>query len=313
MVEKMMYHGEVPWHDMGKRLADSEVYDMEVGIVKAGLDWEVGLEPLYLQDGRSVERFAVVRSSDRSILGNVGPKYTPLQNREAFKFFNPFLESKACKLHTAGSLDHGRIVWVLCHVSGSGSEVVLNDRVDNFALLSSGHDGAHAIRVGFTPVRVVCCNTLKLAHHNADSKLIRVLHTKSVHDNLQAIQDVMDVAHKEFAATMEQYRKLANTSINQKDVHKYVRKVLNIDEALPLDQLSSKARNLLQGMEELAYHGTGCNIPGVKGTLWAAYNGVTEALSYGGSNREKRLESLWFGSNADRNRKALEIALEMAS
>lgn len=313
-IETMMYHDQMPWHGIGTRLADDELDNIDTGIQRSGLGWTVRLEPLYLSDGRAVQRFATVRDSDNSILGNVGPKYRPLQNREAFNFMNPFLQQGVAKLHTAGSIDKGRVVWVLCHVSGSQQEVVKGDRIDQFILLSNSHDGTQAIRVGFTPIRVVCANTLAAAHGDAESKLIRVRHTKSMHDNLAAIQDVMDVARKEFAATLEQYRRLAAVTINQADVRKYVKIVLNIDERLPLDEIPSRTRNVMFAMEQLAECGTGNNLPGVRGTLWGAYNGVTEYLSYGaGSNREKRLDSLWFGSGAERNKKALDAALAMAS
>lgn len=315
-VETMTYHGTTPWHGLGTRLADDELYNTEAGIIRAGLNWSVELEQLQLADGRAVDRFAVVRSNDRSILGTVGPKYMPLQNVEAFKFFDPFLEAKAAKLHTAGSLDHGRVVWVLCHVSGSQAEVVKGDRVDQFILLSSSHDGSQAVRVGFTPIRVVCANTLAMAHSRSDaaSKLIRVRHTRSMHDNLEAIRDVMDVARREFAATLEQYRKLACTHINQKDVRKYIKVILGVKEGLPLDEIAARTRNTMFALEQLTEKATGSNIPGVAGTWWNTYNAVSEWLSYGrGGNAEKRLNNLWFGSAVDLNQRALATALEMAS
>ena len=316
-VESMTFHGQTPWHGLGERLADEELYNVEIGIQKAGLDWDVALEPLQIvSDGRVINHYATVRSTDRSILGVVGPKYVPLQNRDAFNWFNPFLESKVARLHTAGSLNHGRVVWVLAHVSGSASEVVKNDRVDQFILLSHGHDGTQAVRVGFTPIRVVCANTLAMAHSksNVANQLIRVRHTRSVHDNLEAIRDVMDAARAEFAATLEQYRKLAHIHINQADVKKFVRLIFNVKDELPADEIPTRTRNLMDAVAELAEVGTGANIPGVRGTAWGLYNAATEFLSYGRSkDQEKRLTSLWFGSGVDFNRRALEAAMSLAS
>src|SRR5690242_14308765 len=136
-IENMMYVGATPWHGLGQRLENPPT--VADGIRAAGLDWHVKLEQCQLADGRPVEAFATVRDSDSSVLGVVGPRYVPLQNVDAFKFFDAFLESKQAVLHTAGSLQKGRRVWVLAHVSGSATEIVKNDRVDSFILLSNGH------------------------------------------------------------------------------------------------------------------------------------------------------------------------------
>ena len=59
--------------------------------------------------------------------------------------------------------------------------------------------------------------------------------------------------------------------------------------------------------------GRGNEMPSVSGTLWTAYNGVSEWLGYErGTSQGNRLNSLWFGDGASLNRRALEAALEMA-
>jgi hypothetical protein len=89
--------------------------------------------------------------------------------------------------------------------------VAPGDEVEKYLLLSHGHDGSLAVRVGFTPVRVVCANTLSMAHGSDASKLIRVRHSKSLHENLANIREVMNLANAEFEATAEQYRLLADS------------------------------------------------------------------------------------------------------
>jgi len=52
----------------------------------------------------------------------------------------------------------------------------------------------------------------------------------------------------------------------------------------------------------------------VRGTWWAAYNGFNEYLNYAkGRTEDNRLDSLWFGANANDNNKALNKALEFAN
>lgn len=255
-------------------------------------------------------RFAVRRTSDGRILGTVGPKYTLLQNQNAFQWFNPFLEAREAALHTAGSLAEGSRIWVLAKLNREPLVIAAGDEIEKFILLSHSHDGSLAVRVGFTPIRVVCANTLAMAHGSDASKLIRVKHSRSVHDNLENIREVMNLANAKFEATAEQYRLLAHKDINQADLRKYVRQVFKVEAQ---DDVSGRMRNILEEVTRLAEVGVGNDLPSVRGTWWAAYNGVTDYLSHQyGRSESNRLNSLWFGENARVNRHALDTALVMA-
>lgn len=331
MVENMMYTGEMPWHDLGKAVEDSDIYDIDKCIVHAGLDWTVELEPLYLKRIESVEvepgsvtvaekfqsidcRYATVRSDNKMLLGTVGPRYTPLQNQSAFDFFKPFLESKVASLHTAGSLDEGRKVWVLAKLALDNAEIVKGDEVSKFVLLSNSHDGTLAVRVGFTPIRVVCMNTLRMAITAKDdaTKLIRIRHHKDVNKTLEQVREVMDLANQEFEATAEQYRLLARKNVaNTKDLLKYIRIVLNIEEG---EKIPKRTENTIEDiLNRFEGAGKGANIPGVQGTWWGAYNSITEWLTYDrGHKPDTRMHSLWFGDSNNMNKKALATAVELA-
>jgi len=192
-VEQMLSVGRAPWHSLGVKL-DNPPTALEA-IRLAGLDWQVTLEPLWTRgtlshDGQMQQApvFATVRTSDRRILGVVGPQYRPLQNTEAFAFFEPFLDTGQASIETAGSLSGGKRVWVLAKLNRAPLEIAPGDDVEKFLLLSNNHDGTLAIRVGFTPIRVVCQNTLSMAHRSDASQLIRVRHSQHVRENLAAVQ-----------------------------------------------------------------------------------------------------------------------------
>jgi len=149
-----------------------------------------------------------------------------------------------------------------------------------------------------------------MAHGAEASKLIRIRHSRSVHDNLANIREVMNIANQEFEATAEQYRLLARTDINQADLGKYVRRVFRIDDS---GDESTRMKNILEQIVGLAEAGVGNDIPSIRGTWWAGYNAVTEYLSHQqGRSESNRLNSLWFGQNANVNRHALDTAVEMA-
>ena len=221
-VEKMVFAGATPWHGLGTEIDDATNFWDAFKL--AGLDWEVETEPLYRMGaagqvvGEQVKAQAAVRTSDDKVLGVVGPRWTPLQNRDAFKVFEPLIDSGDMRLHTAGSLRGGERVWVLCQLGLENTEIVKNDEIAKFALLSNGHDGKLAVHFGFTPIRVVCANTESMARSSTASNLIRVRHHRFVKNNVEKLRDIMNLANQEFEATAEQYRFLASKQINRPEL-----------------------------------------------------------------------------------------------
>jgi phage/plasmid-like protein (TIGR03299 family) len=330
----MLYVGATPWHELGTKL-DAPPTAAEA-IVAAGLDWEVGLRDLRTSPdlengyagGEAVSHRATFRKSDGRILGVVGPGYHPIQNGTAFDWFNPFLETGMAAIETAGSLRHGQRVWILAKLNRAPSVIVPGDEVQKYVLLANSHDGTLASRVGFTPVRVVCANTLSMAVDDAASKLIRVRHTKNAKDVLEKVRDIMNLADASFEATADQYRALARAQVHPGDLEKYVRMVFTAPKteqekakaalsptasmlAEVLDDADKKNGRVFEKVSELFETGNGNQLPGVRGTYWAAYNAVTEYTThFRGKDKESRLNAL-FADAAVINRKALRSALEL--
>jgi phage/plasmid-like protein (TIGR03299 family) len=310
-VEKMVFAGEVPWHGLGTEIDDATSFWDAFEL--AGLDWAVDTKPLFTEDGEKVTHRASYRTSDGRILGIVGPRWTPLQNRDAFEIFEPLVEAGDMQIHTAGSLRNGERIWALCQLNQDNSEIVPGDEIAKFTLLSNGHDGKLAVHFGFTPIRVVCANTESLARGSEASKLIRVRHSRFVKENVQAVRDVMNLASQEFEATAEQYRYLASKGISVADLDKYIKIVMGLDEKLE-DEISTRSKNISIQIAQLFENGQGADIPGVSGTYWGAYNAVTEYLNYSkGRTPNNRMDSIWFGQNSMMSQKALDTALEMSN
>lgn len=312
-VEEMMSVRETPWHGLGTVIQDAPTVDE--GIKLAGLDWTVETQPLFTADGRDVTHKAMVRASDQSILGVVGPKYKPLQNRDAFDWFQPFLDGGTAHLTTAGSLNEGRRVWVMAEI-GDPLTIVKGDEVRRFVLLSNSHDGTQSVRVGFTPIRVVCANTLAMAHSDTASQLLRMRHTSGLKDVMEKVREIMQLANSEFEATAEQYKRLAASKVaNRTDLRDYVKRVMQLtDDAKKPGELSKKSAETYAAILEGFDSGKGTGNKKIRGTWWNAYNAVTEFLSWTrGKTSDGRLDSLWFGEAFKINEDALDVALELAA
>jgi phage/plasmid-like protein (TIGR03299 family) len=335
-VETMAYVGATPWHGKGKAVTnEAAMYSAPLFMTEADLDWEAEKRQLSRKlvgtDGAETyipaNAWEVIRSSDGKVLADmVGERYTILQNRDAFNWFQPWLDQREAALHTGGALFGGSRIWALAKLNRDPMEIAAGDIVEKYVLLSHSHDGSLAVRVGFTPIRVVCWNTLSMAHSADASKLIRLKHSKNVKTNLENLREVMNLVNAEFEATAEQYRLLQRKSINQNDLRKYVKMVFEVEADDNViwpngartkemkEVVSERQKNILESVIELCEAGKGNNLPSVRGTYWSAYNGVTEYLSYvNGRNEDNRLNSLWFGQNANFNKRALAAAVEMAT
>jgi phage/plasmid-like protein (TIGR03299 family) len=311
-VESMMYAGETPWHKLGTKVNENIL--TADAIKAAGLDWNVKAVPLYTGQeygSKEVPNRAVLRETDNRILGIIGPNYVPLQNSEAFSFFDSYLEAGEAKLNTAGSLVKGQKIWVLASLNRAPIEVVKGDIVEKYLLLSNSHRGGIAVHVGFTPVRVVCANTLAMAKTHSQSKLLRVVHGKQMKDSLEKIKEVINAANADFEATAEQYKFLARKQINKTDLEKFVKIVFKTNDSTSRSKM--REDKLTETITRLFETGKGNAQKNVAGSYWALYNAATEYLTHeSNKDAEKRLNNVWFGYSKQTNADALKTAVVMA-
>jgi phage/plasmid-like protein (TIGR03299 family) len=312
MFESGFFHKQGAWHGLGNVVQGA--LSTGEAIAAAGLDWNVEECPLLIPGEHGPvevpEHKALLRSTDRRVLGVVGKAYVPLQNRQAFAFFDGFVQSGEATLESAGALKHGRRVWILARINTPPAEIVPGDRVETFLLLSNAHDGSLAIGVNYTPIRVVCNNTLSMALGKAEAAraIIRIKHTAHSREALEIVRESVELAARSFAFTVTQYRKLARADMGVSGFERYVRQVFDIPEIET--ELPRAWDELLERFEV----GRGVEVPGVRGTAWGAYNAVTEWVQHvRGRNAESRLDAAWFGEGRRIRDKALEGAVASVS
>lgn len=312
-VEQMFSVKERPWHGLGKIIQTAPT--IEEGIKLAGLDWTVDLQEISV-GGKVIEGYkAAMRSSDNSCLGIVTNQYKTLQNKDAFNFFEPFLDTEQASLETAGSLKNGKRVWILAKLNRPDMVIdeKTDDRVEKFLLLSNSHDGTAAVRVGYTCIRVVCNNTLTAAEESVDSNLIRITHRGDVVGSLDMVRDAMVAIDASFKTTEEMYKKLAHQkNIRTEDIKKYVQAVYSIRDmnknyedntAITDEEISAQRKKLIARVEELF------ELEPVK-SAWTMYNSLNYVLNHErGRSLESRYNSVWFESGKRLDKQALKVAL----
>ena len=311
-VETMAYYGEMPWHGLGTKV-DKHMTADEC-LVTAGLDWKVTKEKIFAQvDGKKIfipNKYATVRSTDNRPLGVVGASYKPVQNVDALNFMDALTETGDAKYETAGSLQLGRIIWVMAKVpNGAGV-----DPVEQYLLCTTSHDGTSPVMVTATPVRVVCNNTLNAALKGAKNKF-RIRHTTNVDDKIAEARKTLADSLVFFKKLDVVFDRMKNTKFGQTALEALVTTVFGQPDD---EDLSSRQENRLEKITgkviDLSLTGAGTNLPGVKGTAWGAYNAITEYLDHftvikggkGQTAEEKLMASTWFGTVAMKTQKAFD-------
>lgn len=305
-VETMAYAGQVPWHGLGVKVDHN--LSVEEMIKVAGLDWETEkCQMSYEFNGQRVNspKHALVRQTDGMFLSSVSDGWTDLQNHKAFDFFDDFVKAGKMTMHTAGSLQNGKYVWVLAKLN-EAFEPVRNDLVQAYLLLVNPHLYGNAISYLFTPTRVVCWNTMSAALSEIkQEQILKVSH------NQNFIESEAKQAVKIMKERMIEYKEkatfLAKKTYTEEQAIEFFAEVFPKTSTLKDDGLS---RNALKAIQEVK------NQPGDElgeGTFWELFNKVTYMTDHElGNSQDTRLTSAWFGVNRSRKAKALNIAVEMA-
>lgn len=310
LVETMAYAGETPWHGLGVQVP-SDLSPAQM-LQKAGLDWEVQKVPAFANVGgkqTSVGWSALVRSSDESILSVVSNDWNPVQNTEAFEFFHEYCAAGDMEMHTAGSLRDGQIVWVLAKIKES-FELFKGDQVDSYLLFTNPHKFGQSIDVRFTPIRVVCNNTLTLSLSQQADRMVKKSHRTEF--DADQVKEQLGIATHKLAKYKEMAQFLGSKRYNDDSLKDYFNRIFPVlaynkekgPQRKDLSKSATRALEIINTQPGAEY---------ARGSWWQAFNAVTYLTDHEiGRSADTRLTSAWFGPNKNLKVKALETAVEMA-
>lgn len=322
-IESMAYAGEVPWHGLGRHVSHGMTVDEM--LEAAGLNWTVSKRPVYLgTDKPNIFRtipnqFALVRDTDEAILSMCKKEYNPVQNSEAMDFFRKFCEAGNMKLETAGSLKGGKFVWALAKLNVD-FQVAGNDNLQGYLLLMSPHVVNYSMLIQFTPVRVVCWNTLSLAlgaSLRGSKNAFRMVHTAKFDDRMKALaEQTLGLATGQMQEFGEAAKMLAQVQVTPTDARQFFYEVLQVpaNDVELMEAGEKQLPKVLKAFEEARLKAPGQNLLTAQDTLWGAFNAVTYVTDHERlTNRDNRLFSAWFDSGALAKRRALDLAMQRAN
>jgi phage/plasmid-like protein (TIGR03299 family) len=305
------------WHGLGTVFTD-EVNTNEM-LKLAHLDnWNVRLEDVALPEGFDsdksysfVTRTNPFDKSKNDVLGVVGERYVPLQNEDLFSFGDNLLDGGG-RWETAGSIKGGRVVFGSIALTDS---ITLDpngiaDKIDNYLLINTSHDGSIAIQASITPVRVVCANTLNLALSSFKGKkdvkqTFKIRHTQTAEGKIAVAREALGLAHK----YIDEFSTMANEMIQTEITKAQFDKIVELAYPAPAKDAKGSQKkydgkiDLLQSIYVGDFNNT------ISGTAWGAFNALTERLDWyrnsrGGNNESILASASGFDPmiNAEKNR-----------
>ena len=315
---------------MRKSGLDWEVSKCELFAKMPGREEDVGRSQGFLHGGDFFDNcpnaFATYRTDYNIPLGIVKERYTIVQNTEAFNFFDNAIGKDKAIWQTAGFFGNGERIFVSAKLPNN--ILVNGDPVENYLVFTTSHDGSSGVKILFTPIRIICQNTLNAAIQNA-SNYISFRHTSSVHRNIDIAAEILGICKERTKFLSEQYNAMYKIRMTDKQVQQaFADVVLTDDEQLSLkltghtiEQLvnknwqaiddsgiSMKKVNVLHEMN--TYYNIGPGQKEIMGTAWGAYGAITGYYSnVDNSIGSKRMDSLLFGDKSRKIEKAGNLLL----
>jgi phage/plasmid-like protein (TIGR03299 family) len=313
---------EKAWHGLGQIV---EGYPTSKEALQlAGLDFSVVKMPNIhrLQDGSEIvsgNSFFTYRTDTGEILGDkLGSDYSIVQNADAFSFFDEIVGGDGMQYETAGALGKGERIFITAKLPGY-IKVGGDDYIEKYLFLTTSHDGSGSITAAFTPIRIVCQNTLNAALRNS-SNTIKIRHTASAEDRLKEAHKVMGISSKLADELDGIFNQWAKIRITDKEVMQLIKQAMcpskEVFKSLKDGaEMSTVLKNICENAFIYAMNSPTQQTETTKGTLFGAYNAVTGYFQNVKEFKddEAKVESVLFGTGLMRTQAAFDLCSQYAN
>lgn len=280
---------EKAWHKLGKVVKD--YLTSAEAIEAANLDFEVATARNYFWavDSQGFKKNfenptskSIYRTDTLQALGTVGNRYTPIQNKEAFDFVDSIVGEGEAVFDTAGCLGNGEEVFISLKLPEYIS--VNGDNIEKYLLIVLNHSGTGSMYIMFTPIRVVCNNTLRMALAGCKTK-VSIRHTTNYKEKIETAKKTLGLSNKVFTMVEEALNDLVETKYDMPTTQKLIQlqfmtkeeiRDMAEDRMKPHSEiLSTRKMNIIQDFWDYTVHGPGQDHSNCKGTAYGLFNGFT--------------------------------------
>jgi len=343
--ERFVYRKEPGWHGLGIPMAEGET--CVDGVIRAKADFCIIKTPVFgtveTVDGKQsvsvTDRIMILREPTKDdpeyrFLGFASPTYGIIQNMDIAKSLDILTDKWPCE--TVGVLGKGETLFVSLD---AGEIEIAGEFIHQYFLVTDTRNGGTAMKIAFTPVRVVCQNTLVTGLR---SSIISVAmeHVANVHRAFDSRLNLIKQLENAKELTLSSLKLLAKCQLTKNDIDfvltavypmpKYPKKAEllqdteHIENAL-VGALYEEATKAQQSFEYYcnrakAYREQARVLFGqfndeysaTANTAWALYNAVVESADYRDGAKSVVNSSIW-GARANEKKRAFASVLAIAT
>lgn len=340
--ERFLSRKEPAWHKLGEvfspdlKILASEAVQKVAGdvIVQAFPVFAELPERLDLPNQRAIIRLPTQDAPKHEVLGITSDKWVPDSYVSLAKSLDALSETHL--VETAGTLEEGG----LCFLSLRGEDWdVQGDINRSYFVLNLSLSPGKGHKIFHSPVRVVCWNTNTMAEnsatihlgiqHSADAKRQITLaadcvrrfkdlqqKTKEIFDAMAKVNVNQDMLDKIFSSAHPEPKpsprlRLLNTlGTEASEVFKRDLKGTDFEKIVKDQEALENARERRrERLEACAERFEAFEPSNLRGTVYAAYNAVTEVADWRGNGKNADRATMW-GNRATEKAKAFSAALE---
>ena len=316
-----------PWNGLGHRLDPTSSVDTM--LETADLDWSairsqlvakvppVDPEADDVEVKVSPEAYALIKSSDNSVLSVVGARYKVIQNSEAFEVFHEIADMGNLEIEAAGQMEGGKTVWALAKMVDTEHFLSDSEYIAGYFLFQQSFAQGSALKMMFMPMRFP--SAASIIYHSTTGKnpvSFRLQHCKKLSwANKEKIKDVVTNARAEMKRVAEFASIMADTHMRDEDALYFLCQAMG---QMPVFEAAKKAgvhtslidfafdpvagRTMSKVVQTLMadteYTMPNHNAQSTSGSLWGYLLAVLYSIDHVlGHKHETRLYSAWFGLN----------------
>ena len=354
--ERFVGFKQPAWHGLGTVFNERLTVSEAVALADIGFDIHKAQNFARMDTGRyadngspivhsiptksySVLREPMGEETEWQVLSTVGEQWTPIQASDLATMLDPI--SQRYPVETAGAIGKGEKIFITLDAGGAS---IAGEDHNLYYLVTDHRDGTGALSMAFTPVRVVCQNTLSLGLSSAKVS-VSLQHRKTIKEDADWYMNIFGMMDTARENSIEQMNTLTRLTIDDEIAKKVIDKSypkpatptrLRLTRGITGDDLPSAVWNKLlvdrENMEkdyalaneriqihkDMAFEKYSIfneEHPKVSKTPWAIWQAICETEDYrrGKEANGGRLTSALYGGRAVTKEKAFKNAFALVN